>query len=449
MADAIDAKAHEWFTAGCASLDSHPADLLSAISSFTRAIFLCPDAGVLWYHRGESYFRLCDFHAAMVNFRRAHALDSAPNIRIRLSQLHFILGRLALDSGDIPSAVRSFTAALDLQPDNTDFWIFRIKAWIRGKSYGKALAELNEFITHPAAAEYLQNGANNPAALTAAQREENRVRRERRRHQRDQERAKHAAEDGIDTSHIDEPQSDDDAGDDEPAQADSAPLDLDSSPAPALLTARGRATALSLWRTVQALILRAKLHVLLSRSDLALRDAGWAIHLAPSNPEVVALLETLSQKAEFLYGTAVAHVLAGEKDAAIVELSKALELNPHQVKFYSMRSRLLRDSHRYDDALKDIKMALSISESMRAARRAKREAEMAAQATENNNSESQNGGATFVTAPNDEEEEKTPEQAELENSLALTFNGLGVQYFQYESTTKIMCIIEWFVRAPF
>ena len=460
MSSSIESKAREWFDAGCEALDSHPADLTAAVTAFTRSIFLCPHVGSTWYMRGEAYFRMCDFRTALVNFRRAQVLDpSSVDIRQRLSQLHFVLGRLSLESNDIPSAVRSFTCALDLQPTNTDYWIFRIKAWIRGKSYGRALAELNEFITSPSSEDYFQ---------TKQQQQQNQAGNQTGRTHRNKTHRSKASESYIDSKDVPndrnnllDPDYDDGSGEPHPEDSflseEHVPVDFSaSSQAPSLLTARGRSSALTLFRTVQALILRAKLHVLLARSDLALRDAGWALHLAPGNSEVTALLENLSQKAEFLYGAAVAHVLAGEKELAIEELTKALELNPHQVKFYSMRSGLLRDAKRYDDALKDIKTAISISDSLRLARRMRRQQEQEHAHAHNSDSmptesdHRQRDGSmesktsissnptvstspTFVTGLDEEYEEKDEEQKELEKSLALTFNGLGVEYFQSDA----------------
>ena len=92
-------------------------------------------------------------------------------------------------------------------------------------------------------------------------------------------------------------------------------------------------------------------------------------------------LETLAQKAEFLYGAAVAHLLAGQPHEAIGELTRALELNPNQIKFYSLRAGLLRKQAEYDEALKDLKMALNIHHSVKNARRVKQQQTAAAAAS--------------------------------------------------------------------
>lgn len=446
--ESIESKARDWFDQGVSALTSHPCDLVGAISCFSRSVFLVPSAAG-FQHRGEAFLRACDFRSALLNLRRAHAMspESEP-IRARLAQLHFIGGRLHLDAGGVSEAVRSFGEALALQPRNTDFWIFRIKAWIRGKSYGQALGELNRFIAHPTSEVYFVH----PTTTTTQMPQTNSG--------GPVDSGSNVAHSGPHAAHRPHPSSftdadgdgdfDYDAEDGGGGQgdgefvADEGPLDLDSSSAvPAVLTDRGRATRLSLARTVQALILRAKLHVLLDRSDLALRDAGWAHRLAPGHAEVKALLESLAQKADFLYGSAMAHLLAGHAQHAITDLTRALELSPSQTKYYALRAQLLRQDQKYDDALRDLKQALSIAQTTRRAKRAKQraEAKAAAAAAAGLDANSQSTAAeeqhTFVTAASEEDEdddeeddEKDEQQIELEKSLALTFNGLGVQYYQ-------------------
>jgi len=438
----IDQAAERLFSQGVARMNALPADLTGAVSCFTRALYLVPSAAPLHAHRGEALLRLCDLSAAVLSFRRAHALDpSDQSIRVRLAQLHYMQGRLHLDSGETEHAAAEFSEALALHPRYSDCWLLRIKAWIRGRSYGRALHELNTFITHEDSEGYFAE---------------------------QEQRAHHSEQTGVEP--LKQQESKEEGGGDEQAYApvreplpdQALPANLDTAAAePALLRARsiqavdGAAAAgaepaasmavavpsasavsdLSLWRTVQALILRAKLHVLLERSDLALRDAGWAHALSPSNAEVAELLQTLAQKAESLYGTATAHVLAGQPDQAIGALTRALELNPNDVRCYSMRAALLRAQKRYDEALKDLKGALQITVQQRRIRNLQRGAQAGAASDDPESKLA--GGQTFlseVALGADEagaaDEEKDEQQLALEKSLALTFNGLGVQYYE-------------------
>jgi tetratricopeptide (TPR) repeat protein len=449
MTDQIEDAAARFFDQGVSRMNAVPPDLPSAVIFFSRALFLCPNSPALHAHHGESLLRLCDFSAALLAFRKAHILSpNDESIRIRLSQLHYISGRLLFENGESECAASSFTMALELNPKYLDAWLLRIKSWIRGKFYGRALHELNTFI-HQSDNDREIEQQKTEELLLQIQQQEN-IQQQTTKKEEEHKRTTDS-ETGILPSESHDESSPDRA----------LPSNLDSaSSEPALLrsatnaaTARANASELSLWRTVQALILRAKLHILLERSDLALRDAGWAQSLDPRNKEVHALLTALAHKAEALYGNATAHVLAGEPAAALTALTRALELNPNDIKCYSMRASLLRADKKFDEALRDLKQALQITVAMRHARLQAQETSLhntsldkSQQSHPQDPQEQLAGGRTFlseVTLTEDIgviDEEKDSQQIELEKSLALTFNGLGVEYFeQYEYSHAISC----------
>jgi tetratricopeptide (TPR) repeat protein len=476
--DEIEHAAERLFTQGVARMNALPPDLPGAVSCFSRALFLAPTAAPLHAHRGEALLRLCDLSAALLSFRRAHTLAPTDGaIRARLAQLHYMQGRLHLDAGETEHAAAEFSEALVLQPRYSDCWLLRIKAWIRVRSYGRALHELNAFITHEDSEGYFREQEQKTQRSSLEKRNETHG-----QDSKEEEQHHHGGEedDRFEPTRPVRPQS--------PDRALPANLDDATAAEPPLLRARSvqaaastasNATAvaavsssdgvseLSVWRTVQALLLRAKLHVLLERSDLALRDAGWAHALDPSNVDVAALLQTLAQKAESLYGTATAHVLAGQHEQAIGALTRALELNPNDVRCYSMRAALLRARNRFDESLKDLKDALQITVALRQARNqmqkrneaaaAAASGVSAAPAAESDDHEAKlAGGQTFlsevalggsgvddgaVAAATAEDDEKDEQQLALEKSLALTFNGLGVSYYeQGDAASGLSCL---------
>jgi hypothetical protein len=99
-----------------------------------------------------------------------------------------------------------------------------------------------------------------------------------------------------------------------------------------------------------------------------------------------------------------------------------------------MRANILRSRHRFDDALHDLKLGLNIAVGARQARQLNRMAAAAKESESGSNLSGASQQQSFLTqdpeALLDEGEDKDAQQLELEKSLAMTFNGLGVQYFQ-------------------
>ena len=172
-----------------------------------------------------------------------------------------------LNEERLDEAGLAFAEAKALDPNNPDFWIFRIKSYIKAKNYAKAMEEINEIISHSV-----------------------------------------GSTGGVVESRGDGEQEDGDtvltkvfSGEDQNGPS------------------------------VDAIMLRAKLHMLLQRPDLAQRDVGWAYSLQPLNVEVRELLDRLAQRSKQLYGNATANLLAGKHDAAAKACEKYLATEPLDV----------------------------------------------------------------------------------------------------------------------
>lgn len=268
--------------------------------SFTVAEF--------YVRRGELFLKACDFQSAMVNYRKGLRLDKHNSgIRNRLALILFIQGRVHLDDEELDEAVQAFGEACKLDPDNREYPMFRIKAFIQSQRYNEALEALSQVLENIDFSSPVELAFDSPELP------------------REKPLAKIVF-------------------------GDHSTSTVDSTLAPAK----------SQTFHFNAIMLRAKLYIIMHKPELAQKDIGLAHRLRPGHPEIKEMADRLSQKSESLFTSATAGILVGNYPHAIDQLSRSLELNPNSVKAYKLRASVLRKQRRFDAALTDLKIALKI-----------------------------------------------------------------------------------------
>jgi predicted Zn-dependent protease len=122
-------------------------DLLLQIEELNAEISVQPDKAELLIKRGDLHRRHQDYAAAGRDFEAARQVNPA------LPMLDFYQGRLLLETGDWPAAVRILSRYLEAHPEHAGAWVLR----------GEARMKLNRPL--PAAGDFGQaiNHSKNPS----------------------------------------------------------------------------------------------------------------------------------------------------------------------------------------------------------------------------------------------------------------------------------------------
>ncbi|KAG7264157.1 hypothetical protein CRUP_001668 [Coryphaenoides rupestris] len=158
------------------------------------------------------------------------------------------------------------------------------------------------------------------------------------------------------------------------------------------------------WLTVRPssdlYILRARLHRQLGQPAACYHDSHAALRLAPASPAATALLSQLEAGSDFARQEAVEHALAGQLPLALTKITSALELHPREPRHYLLRGILYRRTKDFTASIEDLVRAVELG----------RELE-----------EELGGGA------GGEEEAGVSVVEEALGQLVLTYNDFGVQ----------------------
>ncbi len=157
---AVLSTAQSWFQKGLNHFTA-TYDYQSAIQSFTKSIFLDPTNHLSYSYRGECYLALADFASAALNYRKAVTLAPAIiALRHRLGYIQYSVGITGLNDHSnghgsldlLQDSVVALSEATHLHPENTLFYVCRVKGLIALKEYEQALDILNRFLPPPTSA---------------------------------------------------------------------------------------------------------------------------------------------------------------------------------------------------------------------------------------------------------------------------------------------------------
>lgn len=195
---------------------------------------------------------------------------------------------------------------------------------------------------------------------------------------------------------------------------------------------------------VEALLLRARIHLSLNAFSLAKDDAALAHDLAPASHEVLSLLASMTDSASSLSLRAQSNLIRGRADAAITDLTAAIAIRPTEVELYLSRASALRQEGLLDASLSDLKIALSIcervdterAECQELAKRKAKEARVKQQSLRSPAGAGGGGGGTFLTEDNTPDDLSTEGHDSEADSSSSTVIDDGSSLARVGSTTS-------------
>lgn len=99
---------------------------LEMITCLTKAISLKGDEAAFYRQRGEAFIQLCDFHSAILNYKKACLLDNSSSASYqRLAFLFYFYGQCLFDQRLFAEALEAFSRAAEMNPDNIGYHMRR------------------------------------------------------------------------------------------------------------------------------------------------------------------------------------------------------------------------------------------------------------------------------------------------------------------------------------
>jgi tetratricopeptide (TPR) repeat protein len=128
-----------YFNAGLAH--RYLGDLDAAIDDFSKCIELAPAFAEAYLRRGITWYHMGDYGLAEADFEEALMLPIGPDRRLR-----FWLGLTQATQGDYAAAIKSYNAALTLDPAFAEAHLNRSLAYFQLGDYATAIDGLNKYI---------------------------------------------------------------------------------------------------------------------------------------------------------------------------------------------------------------------------------------------------------------------------------------------------------------
>ncbi|PVD22140.1 hypothetical protein C0Q70_17945 [Pomacea canaliculata] len=118
---------------------------LEMITCLTKAISLKGDEAAFYRQRGEAFIQLCDFHSAILNYKKACLLDSSSSASYqRLAFLFYFYGQCLFDQRLFAEALEAFSRAAEMNPDNIGYHMRSISCLAALQRHGECLALVNK-----------------------------------------------------------------------------------------------------------------------------------------------------------------------------------------------------------------------------------------------------------------------------------------------------------------
>lgn len=114
-----------------------------AIADFTESLKITPEnfcTACAYNNRGIAYYSLSNIDAALADLIESRKHNSAP------PQIHYNIGMIYEKKGDINNAILSYTEALNRDPNFSDAYKNRSNLFYERKEYDKAVSDYNEIL---------------------------------------------------------------------------------------------------------------------------------------------------------------------------------------------------------------------------------------------------------------------------------------------------------------
>jgi len=123
-------------------------DIESALSHYSKAIFLDGERSELHSGKGDVYLSIGDIRMALVHFRKALKLnrDSSP-MKEKLAMVCDTLGCLYFEQGDLVRAEPLFNEAVSLDQRKPHYLLHRTMLHVENSAWNKVIQDLNLYFT--------------------------------------------------------------------------------------------------------------------------------------------------------------------------------------------------------------------------------------------------------------------------------------------------------------
>ena len=124
---------------------SRSGDLNSAIRDYSQAIEVDPDSATAYHNRGRAFLAKGSFDQAISDL--STALNMFYNLSEReLAAVHFLRGNAYYDKGEIALAILDYSKAIELMPDNDQYYYYRGAAYSNSDEIDLAISDLDKSI---------------------------------------------------------------------------------------------------------------------------------------------------------------------------------------------------------------------------------------------------------------------------------------------------------------